>query len=372
MLIVRWLSATLFAVAILLAGSLAPAQESYSSGSLQGGVQESVPASGDQFNSGSNGPSTTNQPGVGGSPYCRQRDPECGGTDRRCYDAAYNSKAIVLSVQESQNLYQRTNGGIWIRCGACGGGTLTKVICWPRPGYEELFSANPTNTPSSGQPGGMGGPSSSAVPNVVDAGYEAAAKRCDRVLQQQGNWNNFPSCGEGGQGSVLDWCRQFQEQHPECIAIVAQAQGTNTPPQPSRAANRMPLPIYVPVPSSPSSGGNPTSNNSSGDNPISSNSDNTPLKPGVAVIDPWGPNITAIGPNLLDVTDPGTGKHFEFPISKTVTENGQSQTGKIDPKRITYRAPWPGGFSASAIYVDNLNHPLFIVTGKLVIPSKAQ
>ena len=116
----------------------------------------------------------------------------------------------------------------------------------------------------------------------------------------------------------------------------------------------------------------PTSNNSSGDNPISSNSDNTPLKPGVAVTDPWGPNITAIGPNLLDVTDPGTGKHFEFPISKTVTENGQSQTGKIDPKRITYRAPWPGGFSASAIYVDNLNHPLFIVTGKLVIPSKAQ
>ena len=122
-----------------------------------------LPNTGDVFSGNSSGPTITNQPGVGGSPYCRQRDAECGGSDRRCYDDAYNSRGIVMSVQQSQNLYQQTHGQIWIRCGACG----DKTICWPRPGYQDLIASNDTgNKPqyipgqdvfSSGVQGGSGG-----------------------------------------------------------------------------------------------------------------------------------------------------------------------------------------------------------------------
>jgi len=78
--------------------------------------------------------------------------------------------------------------------------------------------------------GSGGGSSSSSVPNVVDAGYEAAARRCNTVLQQQGNFDNFPSCGEGGQGSLIEWCRHHQQQDSDCIGIVAQ--GGQQEPQP--------------------------------------------------------------------------------------------------------------------------------------------
>jgi hypothetical protein len=121
--------------------------------------------------------------------------------------------------------------------------------------------------------GSGGGPSSSAVPNVVDAGYEAAARRCNTVLQQQGNFDNFPSCGEGGQGSLIEWCRHHQQQDAQCIAIVAQADATGKYPLPhvySPGSRSGPwMPVVQPK----------VSSSSSGDNPTSSNSEPTPTSP---------------------------------------------------------------------------------------------
>lgn len=91
---------------------------------LKGGVQQGAPCTG-------SGSTTTQQPGVGGSPYCRCRDAECGGTDRRCYDEAYGSRSVVISETLMQQIYGATRGGAWIRCGTCG----ANAICWPRPFY---------------------------------------------------------------------------------------------------------------------------------------------------------------------------------------------------------------------------------------------
>ena len=136
-----------------LAAPLAQAQSATSTTTLHGGVQQST-TTGDVFNGGNSAPTNTNQPGVGGSPACHQIDPECGGTNRQCYNQAYNSTGIVMSVAQSQSLYQQTRGEIWIRCGVC----AAKVICWPRPGFEDLIAGRAGNTGSaSGQPAGQGG-----------------------------------------------------------------------------------------------------------------------------------------------------------------------------------------------------------------------
>jgi hypothetical protein len=151
----------------LLAAPLAQAQSTSSSTTLRGGVQQSA-TTGDVFN-GASGPTNTNQPGVGGSPACHQIDPECGGTNRQCYNEAYHSTAIVMSVAKSQSLYQQTQGRIWIRCGACG----SNVICWPNPGYQDFFAGRAGGAgPSSGQPAGQGGPPSqqSGTPAGVGRG----------------------------------------------------------------------------------------------------------------------------------------------------------------------------------------------------------
>ena len=139
--IIRRISTNLFPIVLLLIGWPTHADEFCSNSPLQGRAQEDIPGPGDEFNSNSSGPTTTNQPGVGGSPYCRQRDTECGGTDRRCYDDAYNSTGIVMSVQEMQTLYRETRGQIWIRCGVC----RDNAICWPRPGYQDLIASNTGN-----------------------------------------------------------------------------------------------------------------------------------------------------------------------------------------------------------------------------------
>lgn len=128
---VTWLG-----IGLLLIGSVVCADEFRTGSPLQGHIEKSAPPQGDQFNSNSTGPTTTNQPGVGGSPFCRLRDTECGGTDRRCYDDAYQSKAVVLPVPEMQARYGETRGQIWIRCGVCG----SNAICWPRPEYRDLIA----------------------------------------------------------------------------------------------------------------------------------------------------------------------------------------------------------------------------------------
>ncbi|PNG25196.1 hypothetical protein CR492_14555 [Methylocella silvestris] len=135
------------AAVFLLAASLAASNETYAQTPLGGQIEQNVPApvQGDEFHSNSGGPTTTNQPGVGKSPFCRQRDAECGGTDRRCYDEAYDSAGIVLPVPQMQDLYRQTQGRIWIRCGVCG----NNAICWPRPGYQDLIASNGANNPPS-------------------------------------------------------------------------------------------------------------------------------------------------------------------------------------------------------------------------------
>lgn len=92
---------------------------------LKGGVQQDVGCG----NPG--GGTTTQQPGVGDSPYCHCSDPVCGGTNRRCYDAAYGTRSLVVSENVMQQLYNATRGAVWIRCGTCAG----NAICWPRPFY---------------------------------------------------------------------------------------------------------------------------------------------------------------------------------------------------------------------------------------------
>jgi hypothetical protein len=68
------------------------------------------------------------------------RDPQCGGTDRSYYNQLYKSSAVVIGIQKMTELYRRTNGQIWIRCGAC----RDQAICWPRPGYQDLIASNGT------------------------------------------------------------------------------------------------------------------------------------------------------------------------------------------------------------------------------------
>jgi hypothetical protein len=204
-----------------LAVPAAHAQSSTSTTTLQGGVQQNA-TTGDVFNGGDSGPTNTNQPGVGGSPACHQIDPECGGTDRQCYNEAYHSTAIVMSVAKRQNLYQQTRGQIWIRCGAC----RSNVICWPRPGYEDLIagrgnSSGASSAQGSGGTQGGSGPSATGASPMDDTMRNVVAS-CGRILQQNGSLDSRPGCRAG---SVLEWCRQFQQNNPTCVAIVADSGG---------------------------------------------------------------------------------------------------------------------------------------------------
>jgi hypothetical protein len=236
-----------------LAAPLAQAQSATSTPTLHGGVQQST-TTGDVFNGRDSGPTNTNQPGVGGSPACHQIDPECGGTNRQCYDQAYHSTGIVMSVAQSQSLYQQTRGQIWIRCGAC----RSNVICWPRPGYQDLIAGR-AGDPAPG-PG-----AANNMPNVDDTMKNVVAS-CATVLRQQGSLRNRPGCLSG---SVLEWCKKFQD-NSGCVAIVADAGGDpagqqivndgspNAGPAPTRAAQPVPsVPMPVPVVGKPVTGGPP-------------------------------------------------------------------------------------------------------------------
>jgi len=213
-------------VALVLDAPMALTQSVSSSPTLKGGVQQNAPAA-DVFNGGDSGPTSTNQPGVGGSPACRQVDPECGGTNRQCYNEAYHSTAIVMSIQQSNALYQQTRGQIWIRCGTC----RTNLICWPRPGFENLIAGRAGgDNASSGQSGGPGASQSgneTSAPRTpgtlpLDDTMRNVVASCARILQQQGSLDSRPSCRAG---SVLEWCRLKQMEIPGCVAIVADNSG---------------------------------------------------------------------------------------------------------------------------------------------------
>ena len=193
----------------LIAGAAA-ADEFNAGAPLQGNIQLNVPGPGaEQSNAESSGPTNTNQPGIGGA-YCHSRDAECGGTDRRCYDESYGSKSLVLPMGVSQQLYQETGGQIWIRCGVC----RDKLICWPRPGYQQLI-AQATNG-QSGSP--LQGQTQVSVPGMSDTMKNVVAS-CGVIYQQQGSFASRPSCRSE---SVIEWCKRFQKNNPTCVAIVAQ------------------------------------------------------------------------------------------------------------------------------------------------------
>jgi hypothetical protein len=220
----RWVYFVISLAVVAFDAHCARAQSAPPPPVLQGGVQQNVP-SGDVISGGDSGPSTTNQPGVGSSPACRTRDPECGGTNRECYNEAYHSTAIVMSLQQSQRLYQQTGGGIWIRCGACG----ANVICWPRPGYQDLISgrgssgqSGQTSAPSGGP--GQSGPSATPMDDTM----RNVVASCAMIKQQQGSLVSRPSCLND---SVTRWCRTFQDKYPGCAAILADS-GTHDPNQP--------------------------------------------------------------------------------------------------------------------------------------------
>ena len=48
---------------------------------------------------------------------------------------------------------------------------------------------------------------------------QALVETCDTVLQQNRNFHNWPSCLSL---RVVDFCKQFAGEHPECVAIVAE------------------------------------------------------------------------------------------------------------------------------------------------------
>ena len=262
-----------------LAAPLAQAQSVPSTTTLHGGVQQSTPT-GDVFNGGDGGPTNTNQPGVGGSPACHQIDPECGGTNRQCYNEAYHSTGIVMSVAKSQSLYQQTRGQIWIRCGAC----RSNVICWPRPGYQDLIAGRASDT-------GPGPDAANNMPNADDTMKNVVAS-CATVLRQQGSLQNRPSCLSG---SVLEWCKKFQD-NSGCVAIVADSGGgpsgqqivndgsPNAVPTPTRAGRAVPsVPMPVPVAGKPVTGGPPGTPGAGGGTGTSGPA--APLQGGIKQID---------------------------------------------------------------------------------------
>ena len=127
------------------------------------GLSLATGAAADEFSSnGGRAPAPGGGPMYGNGRY--GRDPECGGTDRAYYNQMYKSTAVVLSVQRSQEIYRATGGQAWYRCGACG----SRVICWPRPGYEAMIAG----TGASPAPGG-GAPGSAAPAQTGFAGVPA-------------------------------------------------------------------------------------------------------------------------------------------------------------------------------------------------------
>jgi hypothetical protein len=209
-------------------------QQTQSQGDVISGADNGSDSPGDVISGGdgtASGPTTTNQFGTG-DPACRQRDAECGGTSRVCYNDAYHSTGIVMSEQESAKLYQETRGAIWIRCGVC----RSNVICWPNPGYQDLIAGRASggnNDNGPGTPQGGGGP------NMNDT-MQTVVASCGMVKRQQGSFASRPSCTSG---AVIDWCERFQHDNPTCIAIIADGEGTSPGP---RGASTTP---YLPMPS---------------------------------------------------------------------------------------------------------------------------
>ena len=207
----RWfLVWSLCCMQLMFAGRLAHAQSS-TNPPLQGGVQQSAPAAGDQFQGQSSSP--TSDQAMAASSACQQPDAECGGTSRLCYDQTYQSKGIVMSVQKSQTLYAKTGGQIWYRCGSC----KSEVICWPRPGFQNLISGTPDDGAAAAA--SQGG-SSRAGPNGGGAGpahpmddtMKNVVASC-AMAKKQGTGRNCDS------PSVDDYCNRTHD--PNCIGIIA-------------------------------------------------------------------------------------------------------------------------------------------------------
>ncbi len=254
-------------VAAAAVGSSAWAQSAPAAPVLKGGVQQTDPSTPPIGTD--NGSTTPNAPGAY-SAACKTVDPECGGTNRQCYDALYHSTAIVMSVQQSQKLYAQTQGRIWYSCGEC----RNNVICWPRPGFEDLIAGkggtSGSNPPGGASGGGAGAPRSTLppMPSPMDDTMSATVASCAMVKRQQGSLNGRPGCTSQ---SVEDWCEKQKGKNPNCIAIIADS-GVRLPTAtdggpggastPTGNTHSSPIPFPTPVLSSPkgqgsSGGGNP-------------------------------------------------------------------------------------------------------------------